>query len=113
MTPLSAVVERLVRSRMVRLVLALVLIAVGVWTFLPHVVYRIAPTAFVNAELVRVTAPIVGRLSADLPRKGEIIDRSITVNLVKALSADRRHLLDLEQQRRCERPRPTILSRCA
>ena len=98
MTPLSAVVERLVRSRMVRLALALVLIVVGVWTFLPHVVYRIAPTAFVNAELVRVTAPIAGRLSADLPRKGEIIDRSITVNLVKALSADRRHLLDLEQQ---------------
>jgi len=98
MRPLSAVVERLVRSRMVRLALALVLIVVGVWTFLPHVVYRIAPTAFVNAELVRVTAPIAGRLSADLPRKGEIIDRSITVNLVKALSADRRHLLDLEQQ---------------
>ena len=98
MTPLSAVVERLVRSRMVRLALALVLIVVGVWTFLPHVVYRIAPTAFVNAELVRVTAPIAGRLSANLPRKGEIIDRSITVNLVKALSADRRHLLDLKQQ---------------
>ena len=41
MTPLSAVVERLVRSRMVRLALALVLIVVGIWTFLPHVVYRI------------------------------------------------------------------------
>ena len=44
--------------------LALALIALGAWAFLPHVVYRIAPTAFVNAELVRVTAPIAGRLSA-------------------------------------------------
>jgi multidrug resistance efflux pump len=111
MTPLSPVVERLVRSRIVRLVLALALIVVGVWTFLPHVVYRIAPTAFVNAELVRVTAPIAGRLSADLPRKGEIIDRSITVNLVKALSADRRHLLDLEQQSAVAKDRAELAKR--
>ncbi len=111
MAPVSAVVERLVRSRMVRLALALVLIVVGVWTFLPHVVYRIAPTAFVNAELVRVTAPIAGRLSADLPRKGEIIDHSITVNLVKALSADRRHLLDLEQQSAVAKDRAELAKR--
>ena len=90
--------ERLVRSRLVRLLLALVLIVVGAWAFLPHIAYRIASSAFVNAELVRVTAPIAGRLSGDLPRKGDIIDHSITVNLIEALSPDRRHLLDLEQQ---------------
>jgi hypothetical protein len=78
--------------------LALALIALGAWAFLPHVVYRIAPTAFVNAELVRVTAPIAGRLSRDLPRRGDIIEHPITVNLIETLSADRRHLLDLEQQ---------------
>src|SRR6202166_1539099 len=74
------------------------MIGVGVWTFLPHVVYRIAPTAFVNAELVRVTAPISGRLARDLPRRGDIIGHPITVNLIETLSPDRRHLLDLEQQ---------------
>ena len=73
-------VERLIRSRLVRLLLALVLIAVGVWAFLPHVAYRVASSAFVNAELVRVTAPMAGRLSRDLPRKGDIIEHSITVN---------------------------------
>jgi hypothetical protein len=98
MAPLSAIVERLVRSRIARLMLALALIALGAWAFLPHVVYRIAPTAFVNAELVRVTAPIAGRLSRDLPRRGDIIEHPITVNLIETLSADRRHLLDLEQQ---------------
>jgi hypothetical protein len=51
-----------------------------------------AATAFVNSELVRVTAPIAGRLSRDLPRRGEIIDRPMTVNLVEALSSDRRRV---------------------
>ena len=91
-------VERLIRSRLVRLLLALVLIAVGVWAFLPHIAYRVASSAFVNAELVRVTAPMAGRLSRDLPRKGDIIEHSITVNLIEALSPDRRHLMELEQQ---------------
>ena len=91
-------IERLIRSRLVRLLLALVLIAVGVWAFLPYIAYRVASSAFVNAELVRVTAPMAGRLSRDLPRKGDIIEHSITVNLIEALSPDRRHLMELEQQ---------------
>ena len=91
-------VERVIRSRHARILLALVLIVVGAWAFFPHLAYRIAPTAFVNSELVRVTAPIAGRLSPDLPHRGEIIDRRTTLNLVEALSSDRRHLLDLEQQ---------------
>ena len=80
----SSAFERLVRSRLIRLLLALVLIVVGVWAFLPNFAYRVASSAFVNAELVRVTAPIAGRLSRDLPRKGDIIEHSITVNLIEA-----------------------------
>ena len=68
------------------------------WALLPHLAYRIAPSAFVNAELMRVTAPMAGRLANDLPRKGDMIDHSITVNLTETLAPDRRHLLDLEQQ---------------
>jgi hypothetical protein len=107
----SAIVERLVRSRIARLMLALALIALGAWAFLPHVVYRIAPTAFVNAELVRVTAPIAGRLSRDLPRRGDIIEHPITVNLIETLSADRRHLLDLEQQSAVAKDRAELAKR--
>ena len=91
--------------------LALSLIALGAWAFLPHVVYRIAPTAFRQSELVRVTAPIAGRLSPDLPRRGDIIDHPITVNLIEALSSDRRHLLDLEQQSAVAKDRAELAKR--
>ena len=90
--------QRLIRSRMARLGLAFALIAVSVWAFLPHVRYRIASSAFVNAELVRVAAPIAGRLTRDLPRKGDISGKSSDVTLVEALSRDQRHLLQLTRQ---------------
>jgi multidrug resistance efflux pump len=107
----SSTVERLIRSQLARIMLAAVLIAVGGWAFLPHLAYRIAPTAFVNSELVRVTAPIAGRLSPDLPRRGEIIERPTTLNLVEALSSDRRHLLDLEQQSAVAKDRAELAKR--
>ncbi len=94
----STLIEGLVRSWRVRVSLAGTLLVLSGWAFFPHIAYRIAPVAFVNAELMRVTAPIPGRLAQDLPRKGDTIDRSMTVNLIDTLSPDRRHLLDLEQQ---------------
>jgi len=98
MANVSAAVEGIVRSRRVRLLLAFTLLALSGWAFLPHVAYRIAPTAFVNAELVRVTAPMAGRLAKNLPRKGDMIDQTVTVNLTETIAPDRRHLRDLEQQ---------------
>jgi multidrug resistance efflux pump len=111
MASLAANVERLVRDRRARLLLALTFIAASGWAFLPHIAYRIAPTAFVNAELVRVAAPMAGRLSKDLPRKGDIIDRTITVNLTETLTPDRRHFLDLEQQRKVANDRADLARR--
>ena len=63
--------QRFVRSRMARLGLAVALIALSAWAFIPYVGYRISSSAFVNAELVRVTAPIAGRLTRDIPRKAK------------------------------------------
>jgi multidrug resistance efflux pump len=94
----SALIEGFVRSWRVRVSLAGTLLVLSGWAFFPHLAYRIAPVAFVNAELMRVTAPIPGRLAQDLPRKGDTIDHSMTVNLIDTLSPDRRHLFDLEQQ---------------
>src|SRR5215831_14361056 len=91
-------IEAFVRSWRVRVTLACALILISSWAFFPHLAYRIAPVAFVNAELMRVTAPIPGRLASDLPRKGDTIDRAMTVDLIDMLSPDRRHLFDLEQQ---------------
>src|SRR6202163_2940511 len=111
MASLSTTVERLVRSRRARLLLAITLIGVSAWAFFPHVAYRIAPTAFVNAELVRVAAPMAGRLSRELPRKGDIIERTITMNLTETLSPDRRHFLDLEQQSSVAKDRDDLAKR--
>ena len=94
----SEFVERTVRSRVVRLSLATVLLAVSAWAFSPYVGSRVGSPAFVNAELTRVTSPFAGRLTLDLPRRGEYIAQTRTVTLVEALAPDQRHLFDLRQQ---------------
>lgn len=91
-------VERFVRSRLVRLALALTFVAVSAWAFLPYLHSRVASSAFVNAELVRVTTPIAGRLAQSLPRKGDFIGKAETIDLVQERSPDQRHLLDLRRQ---------------
>jgi multidrug resistance efflux pump len=94
----AAFIERTVRNRAVRLSLATVLLAVSAWAFSPYVGSRIGSSAFVNAELTRVTSPFAGRLTSDLPRRGEYVVRARTVTLVEALAPDQRHLFDLRQQ---------------
>jgi multidrug resistance efflux pump len=111
MVSLYRTVERVIRSRRVRLLLAITLIGISAWTFFPHFAFRIASTAFVNAELVRIAAPMAGRLSRDLPRKGEIVEHAITVNLTETVSPDRRHFLDLEQQSTAAHDRANLARR--
>src|SRR6202166_243736 len=90
--------ERIVRSRVARIALAATLIGVSGWVFLPYVTHRVSVSAFVNSELIMVTAPIPGRLAAALPRKGDYLDHATSVALIDALSPDQRRLLDLERQ---------------
>jgi multidrug resistance efflux pump len=90
--------ESFVRRRAVRLILAVILVGTAGWTFLPYVTHRVSVSAFVNSELVRVTAPFSGKLAQSLPRKGVLLDNSTSLNLIEALSPDRRHLHDLELQ---------------
>jgi hypothetical protein len=86
------------RSRFTRVALASILFGASAWAFAPYLKYRIAPSAFINAELLRVTAPIAGRLTQDLPRKGEFVAQLKKVTLIDSMTPDRRHLLDVEQQ---------------
>jgi multidrug resistance efflux pump len=111
MSNFSTMIEGLVRSWRLRVSLACTLLLLSGWAFFPHIAYRIAPVAFVNAELMRVTAPIPGRLTRDLPRKGDNIDSATTVNLIDTLSPDRRHLLDLEQQAAVAKDRAELAKR--
>jgi hypothetical protein len=78
--------------------LALALVAAAGWAFLPYATYRVAGSAFVNSELIRITAPIAGKLAPTMPRKGDFLDHSASLPLIEALSPDRRRLLDLERQ---------------
>jgi len=100
--------QHFVRSRMARLGLAFALIALSLWAFLPYVGYRIASSAFVNSELVRVAAPIAGQLSRDLPRKGTYIGQSSDVPLVETRSRDNRHLLLLTRQHAVAKERAAL-----
>jgi multidrug resistance efflux pump len=98
MTQLPENLEGIIRSRGARLALAVVFIALSAWAFIPYVAYRIAPSAFINAELMRVTAPIAGKLTQDLPRKGQFVGQAENLTLIKSRAPDRRHLQDLERQ---------------
>lgn len=89
--------EHLIRNRTMRIGLACFLLAVGFWTFFPSVFHRVSSNAFVNAELMRVTSPIAGRLSSALPQKGQFIAETTTLTLVEALNPDRRQLALYEQ----------------
>jgi multidrug resistance efflux pump len=100
--------QQFVRSRWVRLALAGGLIATSAWAFLPYVNYRIASSAFVNAELVRVAAPIAGQLTLELPRKGDFIDRPAAMPLIEARAPDQRHLLQLQGQHAVARERADL-----
>jgi multidrug resistance efflux pump len=89
---------KLGHSRFFRVSIATTLIAVSVWAFTPYFSSRIASSAFVNAELVRLTSPIAGRLTTNLPHKGNFIALAENVKLVQVLSPDERQLLDLGGQ---------------
>jgi multidrug resistance efflux pump len=90
--------EELIRSRAVRIGLAISLISFGAWAFVPYLTYKVAPTAYVNAELVRITAPINGQLSQDLPRKGDFIEISTKTRLIQSNTVDLSGLVSLERQ---------------
>lgn len=90
--------EHFIRSRAARIGLACLLLTVGLWAFFPYLLHRVSSAAFVNAELMRVTSPIAGRLTADLPQKGQFITKTMTLPLVELASPDRRQLAIYEQE---------------
>lgn len=94
--PLFPTVRRVISSRPIRLGLALALIALGIWGVAPYLTYRISSSAFVNSEIVRVTAPMPGYLARDLPPKGKFIEQSTKLTLITTYAADRRRLVELE-----------------
>lgn len=90
--------EKLFRSRVARGVFAAALVAVGLWGFAPYLLHDVATSAYVNAELTRVSTPVAGVLTDGLPTEGAYIRRNAHLRLVTARTPDRSRLDDLEQQ---------------
>lgn len=104
-------VRSIISARRVRIALALFLIGVSIWAFAPYVAYRVSSSAFINSEIMRVTAPISGYLSNDLPHKGEFIEHPSKLTLITSYTADRRRLLELEGLQAAARERAQLASK--
>jgi multidrug resistance efflux pump len=103
--PSPPTIRSLFSTRRVRIVLALLLIGLSAWALAPYVAYRVSSSAFINAEMMRVTAPIPGYLSNELPHKGNFINQAATLMLIKSYTVDRRRLVELESQQSAAKAR--------
>jgi multidrug resistance efflux pump len=108
---ISKLVERAVHSRVVRVSFATTLIASSIWAFGPHLSSRVSSSAFVNSEILRVSSPIAGRLTQNLPARGSFIAESNPVDLVEVLAPDQRHLFELREQSAIAQRRADLASR--
>jgi multidrug resistance efflux pump len=88
-----------------RIAVAILLVGLGLWAFAPFAAYRISSSAFINSEVMRITAPIPGYLSNDLPQKGKYIGAPETLTLIKSYAEDRQRLLEMEGQQAAAKSR--------
>ena len=91
-------IEDLIRNRAARITLALALLGAGAWAFVPYIAYKVAPAAYVNAELIRITAPINGQLTQELPHKGDYFGTPVKKRLIESNTIDQSGLVSLERQ---------------
>ncbi|MEZ0219102.1 MAG: HlyD family secretion protein [Tardiphaga sp.] len=105
---MSTLIRSVVGARASRIALAVVLIALGLWAFAPFATYRVSSSAFINSEVMRITAPIPGYLSSELPHKGQYIAEPQTLMLIKSYAADRQRLLEMEGQQATAKGRATF-----
>lgn len=103
--------SRVLNSRTLRLVVGATALGGSIWALSPYMLYRVAPVAYVNAELTRVSAPIAGHLARELPQKGQFIHKSRELSLVEAYQVDRRHTFDLARQLQVARDKSELARR--
>ena len=83
---------------MARAGLVLALVAIAIVGFAPYVLSDVATSAYVNAELTRITTPVAGVLTGRLPGEGSYLARDERLQLVTARTPDRSRLDNLEEQ---------------
>lgn len=89
-------VQKLLRARNARIILAAGLIGTGAMGFAPYVLNDVSTQAAINAPLIRLTAAADGTVAA-LPDNGRYFDRTTMVPLLN-LSQDTGEVADLKAE---------------
>jgi multidrug resistance efflux pump len=90
---------KFLQEKRLRLALAGAILLIVAAAVLPYLFNYVSYSAFVNAELVRISAPISGAVAHALPADGEYISEDRKLDLLEAVAPDRHRLAELEQQR--------------
>ncbi|MGD2132580.1 MAG: HlyD family efflux transporter periplasmic adaptor subunit [Maricaulaceae bacterium] len=99
---------RLFQGQKVRLAIAAGLVAIVAIAVLPYFLNYVSYSAYVNAELYRISAPIPGTIVQPLPPDGAFIREDRSLRLVEAVAPDRNRLAELEQEQAAARTRLTL-----
>ncbi|AEG51492.1 hypothetical protein Sphch_3911 [Sphingobium chlorophenolicum L-1] len=89
-------VQKLLRARHARILLAAGLIGIGTMGFAPYILNDVSTQAAINAPLIRLTAAADGTV-ADLPGDGRYFDRTTAITLLN-LSQDTGAVADLKAE---------------
>ncbi|UZW56993.1 HlyD family secretion protein [Sphingobium sp. JS3065] len=89
-------VQRLLRARYARILLATGLIGIGTMGFAPYILNDVSTQAAINAPLIRLTAASDGTV-ANLPADGRYFDRTTAITLLN-LSQDTGQVADLKAE---------------
>ncbi|WP_114377379.1 HlyD family secretion protein [Elioraea thermophila] len=84
--------------RFSRILLGVGLLGAAAAAGLPHLTHRISTAAVVNADLVRLSAPIAGVADAALPQPGTVLPAGTEVVLVHRLVPEERERFRLAQE---------------
>jgi multidrug resistance efflux pump len=84
--------ETILRSRRLRVAVAISFAATGLWAFTPYVLNEVGGEAYVNAPLTRVTSPIAGVAGGDLPAIGSYVATAKRLRVVTSRSVDETEL---------------------
>ena len=86
------------RLRSLRILLAVALLIAAAFAFAPQLLNRISTSAAINTDMLRLTAPMNGLASPDLPDPGRRVRRGEEIQLVRELVLDERELRRLSQE---------------
>lgn len=90
---------KFLQAKRLRLALMGAILLIVAAAVLPYLFNYVSYSAFVNAELKRISAPISGSVARALPADGEYIAQDRTLDLLQAVAPDRHRLAELEQRR--------------